>query len=197
MSDDFTTFRAAHPLPLDAIAACDRPDWLVQLAWEVADPKTAIRIGLGAAELLSTASDTLWLFKPNPNRFETIATWAGDDDCDIRSSSAFARAFVLASFPAVALAYAIVTVCLPGGWTGLRSLSLIFWICVLEVVFTWVVRRSLAAIVQRRAAQLHDLAALGIVLDEVRKGTTANPQFVPIVLRSTGSRLRRFLNAED
>jgi hypothetical protein len=36
----------------------DRPEWLVQLAWEVADHKTAVSIGLGAARLSSTASDT-------------------------------------------------------------------------------------------------------------------------------------------
>jgi hypothetical protein len=196
VSDEFTTFRAAHPSVLDAISACNRPDWLVQLAWEVADHETAVRIGLGAAQLLSTASDTLWLFNPNPNRLETIAAWGGDDDGEIERSSAFGRAVVLAGFPAAALAYILVTMLVPEEWASKYVLSLVGSIFVLEVVFTVVVRWVLAAIVRRRAARLDDRAALGIVLDEVRKGT-ANPQLVPIVLKSTGSRLRRFLNARD
>ena len=49
--DSYAAFRATHPSALDALAACDRPEWLVQLAWEVADNKTAVRIGLGAAQL--------------------------------------------------------------------------------------------------------------------------------------------------
>jgi Flp pilus assembly protein TadB len=197
VSDDFTTFRAAHPSALDAIAACDRPDWLVQLAWEVADHKNAVRIGLGAAQLSSRASDTLWLFNPNPNRLETVAAWAGDDGDAVERSSAVARALSLAGVPAVALSYGIATVFVPGSWYGIRALWFVVSILVLEMVFTVAVRRSLAAIVRRRAAQLDERAALDIVLDEVRKGTAANPQLVPIVLKSTGSRLRRFLNAGE
>ncbi len=197
VSDDFATFRATHPSALDALAACDRPEWLVQLAWEVADHKTAVRIGLGAAQLLSTASDRQWLFMPNPNRLESVAAWAGDDGDEIARSSGVARAFVLAAVPAVALAYVISAVLAPGGWNGARALWLVVAILVLEMVLTVVVRRSLAAIVHRRAAQLDDRAAMDIVLDEVRKGTAANPQLVPIVLKSTGGRLRRFLTAGD
>jgi len=93
---------------LDAIAACECPEWLGQLAWEVADHKTAVSIRLGAAQLSSTASDTLWLFKPNPDRLETVAAWTGDDGGEIERSNAFGRAVALAGFPAVALAYVVV-----------------------------------------------------------------------------------------
>ena len=194
-ADDFTSFRAAHPSAEDAITACVRPDWLVQLAWELTDHTTAVSIGLGAAQLLSTASDTLWLFKPNPDRLETVAAWTGDDEREVDRSGAFGRAVVLAGFPAVALAYLIVSVVIPGPWTGMRELSLVGSIFVLEVVFTMLVRWSLAAIVRRRAAQLDDRAALDLVLDEIRKNTAANPQLVPIALKSSGNRLRRCLTA--
>ncbi len=196
MSDDFPTFRATHSSLLDALAACDKPEWLVQLAWEMADHKTAVRIGLGAAQLLSTASDTRWLFVPNPDRLETVAAWVGDNGDEIERSSDLARAAVLASFPAIALAAVIVKILVPNTWDGMKALSLVGSIFVLEVMFTVIVRWSLAAIVRRRAAQLDDRAALDIVLDEIRKGTAANPQLVPIVLKSTGGRLRRFLNAD-
>jgi hypothetical protein len=197
VSDDFTTFRAAHPSALDAIDACDRPEWLVRLAWEVADHKTAVRIGLGAAELSSTASDTLWLFKPNPDRLETVAAWVGDDGDDIAHSGAFSRAVVLAAVPAVALAFVVVTVVVRDAWTIRYVVSLLGAILALEAAFAFLIRRALAAIVRDRAAKLDDRAALDIVLDEIAKGTAAKPQRVPIVLKSTGGRLRRFLTAGD
>ncbi len=193
MSDDYTTFRAAHPSVLDAIAACERPEWLVQLAWEVADHKTAVSIGLGAAKLSSNASDAAWFFNPNPNRLETVAAWTGDDG-EIERSGALGRAIVLGAFPAVALAYGLVGAVVPDAWTAKYVLSLVGAILALEVVLALVVRRSLAAIVRRRAARLDDRAALDIVLDEIRKG---EPRLVPIVLKSTGGRLRRFLNAGE
>jgi hypothetical protein len=197
VSDDFTTFRAAHASVLDAIGACDRPDWLVLLAQEVAEPRTAVRIGLGAAQLLSSASDTLWLFKPNPDRLETLAAWAGDDDGELARSSAFARAVVLASLPATVLAYVLVTVVAPGAWTGRRELAMIAALAALEVIFTMVLRRALAAVVRRRAARLDERAALGLVLDEIRRGATASPRRVPIAVHATGRRLRRCLAAGD
>lgn len=163
---------------------------------EVADPETAVSIGLGAAKLSSTASDTLWLFKPNPGRLETVAAWVGDDDNEIDRASAFGRAVVLAGFPAVALAEALVTAFVPEAWAA-KYVLLVGAIFALEVVFTLVVRRTLAAIVRSRAAKLDARAALDVVLDEVRKGNAAAPQLVPFVLKSAGGRLRRFLNARD
>ena len=195
VSDDFSSFRAAHSSVLEAIDACDRPDWLVQLAWEAADPKEAVRIGLGAARLSSRASDTLWLFNPNPDRLETIAAWAEDDDDEIARSSAFARSFILASFPAVALAYFLVSALVTEAWTAKYVLSLVGSIVALEIVFTSLVRRTLNAIVRRRAARLDGSSALAIVLDEVRKGIAAEPRFAPIVVKSTGNRLRRLLSS--
>jgi hypothetical protein len=186
MADDFATFRAAHPSLLDAIAACDRPEWLVELAWEATDHETAVSIGLGAAQLSSAASDTLALFKPNPDRLETVAAWTGDAS----ETDAFARSVVLASVPAVVLGYAVVALIMPGAW-----LAYVGAILALELGFAMVLRRWLAAIVRRRAAQLDDRAALAIVLDEIRKGTAATPQRVPIVLQSTRNRLRRVLAA--
>jgi len=195
MLDDFTAFRAAHPSVLQAIAGCDRPDWLVLLAWEAVDSKTAVSIGLGAAQLLSTASDTLALFKPNPDRLETVAAWTGDDDGDSERAATFARSLVLASFPAATLALVVVAAFMPGKWNGTHGLIQVGLMFVFELVFSVLVRRSIAAIVRRRAAQLDERAALDIVLDEVQKGAAAKPRFVPIVLKSTGGRLRRCLDA--
>jgi hypothetical protein len=192
VSDDLATFRASQPSLSAAIAACTRPDWLIQLAFDAIDHKVAIRIGSGAARMLTNRSDTLWLFNPNPNPLETVDAWAaseGDLPDYLRSNSI--RAITLATIPAGGLGYLCQRIVAHGAWTAASVVTYLALILALEVVLALLFRVALAGIVRRRAARLDDHAALAIVLDELREGAAASPRLVPIVMKVFGGNVRR------
>lgn len=51
--DGYSTFRAAHPQLGDALAQCERVDWLIRLAWDGGlDKRAVIREGADGLGLL-------------------------------------------------------------------------------------------------------------------------------------------------
>ena len=68
-----------------AIDECERPDWLILLAWEALDHKAALRVGADAARILLGRSDALRLFTPAPDRLEPVELWADNVDSDART----------------------------------------------------------------------------------------------------------------
>jgi hypothetical protein len=197
VADDFATFRAAYPSVSAALDACTRPDWLVLLAWEAFDHKTAVDLGVSVARLLAKrSSDILWLWKPNPGRLEAVDAWTDKVPFYARSYN-FGRAVALAGIPAVGLVWILARFVLGGLWTEFRALQYIALMLALEVVFAWLVHVALARIVRRRAAQLDDRAALAIVLDEIRQGSADNPKGIPIVMKFVSGRVHRLLEGES
>ena len=190
--DDFTTFRATHPSVQAAVDACDRPDWLILLAWEALDHKAALRVGADTARILLGRSDALRLFTPVPDRLEPIELYAANVDSDARTFQNL-RAIATAAPIGGVLAFLLDRFVTSSVWGDSRYTMLSVTIVALTAVFALVNKVVLAAIVRRRAAALDDQAALKIVLDEIGKGAARNPAKIPLVMRSIGGLVTKLL----
>jgi len=194
MDADFARFRAAYPTVRAALDGCTRPDWLLLLAWEALDHKTAADLGLGAARILRSRTNW-WFVNPNPDRLEAVQTWAGTDD-DTTQDHATGRAISLSWAPGAALAYVTEYLILPAVFPE-RSVhrygALMF---AFAVVCIPAIRGILGAVVRRRAARLDDSAVLNILLASIRAGMAGKPRLVEVVMKLVGRRVRRLVEAE-
>lgn len=194
MEDEFASFRATYPTVRAALDACTRPDWLVLLAWEALDHKTAADVGLGAARILN--SDGLWWFvNPSPNRLETVQAWAGTED-DTTRVHATGRAIALSGLPGAALAYVVEYQLLPSVYAERDPLRYAGLMAVLAALCVPVLRAVLGAVVRRRAARLDDTAVLDILLRAIRTGMVAQPRLVKVVVNISGRRVKNLVDGE-
>ncbi len=193
MEDDFVSFRAGFPTVRAALDACKRPDWLLLLAWEAVDHKTAADAGLSAARILN--SDGLgWFVNPNPNALEAVQVWAGTAD-DTTQSHATGRAISLAAIPGVGLAYVVEYLILPAAYPERNLLRYAGFMVAFVVVCMFAIRAMLAAVVRRRAARLDDQAVLDLLLASIRSGVARQPRLVDVVMNVVGRRVRALLPA--
>jgi len=190
VADDFASFRAAHPTASAAIAACDRLDWLVLLAREVADEKSAMRIGLLAARLAQRRTyGKRWMWNPFPEPLESVDAWIADDDDKLMRTQALGRGLTLASLPAAAIAYVIITQVTDGPWTMSRLGVWFLAMLGIQVVLAFAIRALLHRVVRARAARLDEAGARAIVMDEIHRAPTA---LLPDALRYTRTQVNLF-----
>ena len=190
-SDDFSKFRAAHPSLEQAIDRCERPDWLIRLAYEaMPDHKVAIRFGINAAALLHGDREEWLLGSPRnflfPRRLEAVDLWASATDGDYLRDVNNLRAFALAALPATLLTVLVHEVSQPRRWVD----GLLYGACfVVMLVLTLPIQRVLAWVVARQVAQIDDESALQMVLDEIVKGMAKNPAKIPSVVSNVESKV--------
>jgi hypothetical protein len=175
---EYAAFRAKHRSLSDAIAACERPDWLILLAFEAAPhSKEVIALGSDAASL---SGDTSYLRKwaPLPFPLEVVDAYsnntrlAGQSDKRTRAIN-------------VGLLGAVLIMFLVDSWwgchlgalryqtdAGVMLLALVPLIPLINAVF--------AVVVKRRAAALANERALEIVLAEIEKGMMQRPERVSV-----------------
>src|SRR5689334_11858458 len=99
--DDFASFRAAHPTVSDAIAACDRLDWLVRLAVEaISDRKYRLLVAVRAARLLTRKPLSIRLLQPWPSPLEALEIYIDYPSSEDKPLFQRGRAAMLSLIPA-------------------------------------------------------------------------------------------------
>jgi hypothetical protein len=175
---DYKAFRAKHRSISDAVAACDRPDWLILLAFEgSSDPKQVIALGSDAASLgYETSYLRKWLPLPFPlevvDAFSNHTRLAGRTDKTSRAVYLGLVGATLIMFLVDALWARQLGTLRYQTDTGVMLLALVALMPLINIAFALVVRRQ--------AAALDDERALDIVIAEIEKGMTKNPYRVPV-----------------
>ncbi len=162
----------------DVLAKCERPDELVQIAWDAGlDRKRVIRAGADAASTLFADERTqnLRLFWPVPRPLEGVDRWLARDR-PIEASTTRQRPFASALIPGIVLGYLtdhfVLAIRLSGDtrWTAM-SVICIGWMVVVGLLFKVLIESSL----RRQAARLDEDKAFALVLEQLRIGITRRP----------------------
>lgn len=183
--DNLVTFRAAHPSVVEAIANCERPDWIIRLAFDAARNRRAvITHASGAARLLTRTKlrGPTELFIPWPGALEAVNAWAANTTGS-RSFDTL-RAYGVAALPATVAAVLVDwLVVAPQRGPGLTRVGAFNVVLVLSVfVFAQIAQRGLALVVRRRVSRLDEETAMSIVVEMVADGMVRNPARVPGVV---------------
>ncbi len=180
--DDFATFRAAHPALPDAMARCERPDWLLRLAWEAGfDKRALIREGADAANLLlaSELQHNLELFWPVPRPLEAVDRWSENStpSNDITTGLRHQASAVVPGALIGGLLSHFVVAPRMSGYSAelLMVLSVVAAFAVVAVLF----KILIAAALRRQIARLDEESAFAIVLDQLRVGMARKPTLIP------------------
>lgn len=180
----------------DAIGRCERPDSLIQLAWEAGlDKKAVIREGSDAAGLLLAGerSELITLFWPVPRPLEAVDRWSGNSH-PVTGATAELRPFASAVVPGTLLG-SLVTQFLVAPWLsengGLSALVLIIVAsnAVVGVLFKVLIEGGL----RRQVARLDEESALAIVLDQLRTGMAGHPAMVPRAVTRTRKEIQKLM----
>jgi hypothetical protein len=192
---DFSLWRARYASLQEAVDACERVDWIVYLARETMDVKSALRIAVSAARLLAKSSNTrdlLQMINPIPDRFEKVERWAHDDDDELSKIGKRGRAICLSGFPAAGFA-AWISHYVPDARSQLWQTVCLAAAVPVAAVFTVLIQWTLNAVVDRQAATLDESACFAIAFDAIHTGSTANPDRIPLTLKWTRSLIHPWL----
>jgi hypothetical protein len=162
----------------DALARCERPDELIQIAWDAGlDRRQVIRAGADAASTLFADERTqnLTLFWPVPRPLEGVDRWLGVVR-PIKAGTYRQRPFASAVWPGAVLGYLtdhFVTASRLSGETRWIAMGLISvgWVVVVGAVLKVLIEASL----RRQASRLDEDKALARVLEQLRIGMTRHP----------------------
>jgi hypothetical protein len=165
-------------------STCEKPDELLQLAWNAGvDRKVVIGIGSDAAALLLASEKTSLVtrFWPVPRPLEGVDRWAGNDSDQLAEGMRpFGSALVPGCVLGALVAHFLVAPFM-SETAGLWALLVILVASIIGVGFVFKVLIERA--VQRRAARLDETSAFAIVLEQVRQGMAASPKVVPIAIK--------------
>lgn len=160
---------------------CEKPDELIQLAWNAGlDKKLVIRAGVDAAGLLLAArNEFATLFWPTPRPLEAVDRWAENTHADPPVAETL-RPYASAVVPGCVLG-AVVThfFVAPRMSDDDGQLALVGIIVATIAVLGVVLKVLIAAGLRRQVARLDEKTALDIVLEQLRRGMTANAGLVP------------------
>jgi hypothetical protein len=182
----------------DAIGRCERPDSLIQLAWEAGlDKKAVIREGSDAARLLLAGERTelLTLFWPVPRPLEAVDRWS--ENLRSRTTETL-RPFASAVVPGNVLGSLAAHFCFipwlshDGGVTALVLCSIASSFAIIGVLFGVLIEHGL----RRRVARLDEKSALALVLDQLRAGMAAHPALVPHAVTRTRKEILKLMERE-
>lgn len=190
--DDFVRFRAAHPALRDAIEKCERPDWLIRVAWEGGlDRRAVIREGADAARLLlaSEWQSTVTLFWPVPRPLEAVDRWCDNETTASRIAPS-ERPWASAVIPGAVLGSLISTFVIARRTSGGAARLTIVVVTLLSIVVLGAIFKVLIdAPLRRRVARLDEESAYRIVLDQLGNGMAARPGLVPHTTKRTAKYL--------
>lgn len=185
---------AAYDEAQDAIGRCERPDLLIQLAWEAGlDKQAVIREGSDAASLLLAGERTelLTLFWPVPRPLEAVDRWS--ENSGARTTESL-RPFASAVVPGTVLGSLATHVWIApwlsesGGLVAL-VVSIGASIAIVGVLFEVLIEHGL----RRQVARLDEQSALALVLEQLRAGMAANPAMVPRALTRTRKEILKLM----
>lgn len=163
-------------------ATCERPDALIQLAWDAGlDRKAVIREGVDAAGLLRASERTefVTLFWPVPHPLEAVDRWSENPHA-ITQVPEQLRPFASAVIPGCVVGALVGQLAVvPRVSPGLASTALVVCIVAANMVLGALFKALIAATLRRRLARLDEAAALAIVLAALRRGARQTPARVP------------------
>ena len=173
-------------------AKCEKPDELLQLAWDAGfDKKTLIREGSDAAQLLLRGDTGEYFYRPYwpvPHPLDAVDRWSENTGSSAVLGE-WLRAFGSAIFPGCFLGAAVAHFVSPRsvGWTMSAGEFLI--VVTSFVVHVLVFRLLIGVTLRRRVARLDEERALAIVLDQLRRGMVKSPALVPRAVSSIYTRI--------
>jgi hypothetical protein len=181
----------------DAIGRCERPDSLIQLAWEAGlDKKAVIREGSDAAALLLAGERTemLTLFWPAPRPLEAVDRWSENS---VSGTTEPLRPFASAVVPGTVLG-SLATHFWIAPWLsdGVGQMALVGSIlasnAILGALFKVLIEHGL----RRQVARLDEESALALVLEQLRAGMAMHPAMVPHAVTRTRKEILKLMERE-
>jgi hypothetical protein len=176
----------------DAIGRCERPDSLIQLAWEAGlDKKAVIREGSDAARLLLAGewTELLTLFWPVPRPLEAVDRWS--ENLRSRTTETL-RPFASAVVPGTVLGSLAAHFWI-APWVSNDGLTLVGSIvasfAIVGVLFKVLIEHGL----RRQVARLDEESALAIVLEQLRAGMAMHPAMVPHAVTRTRKEIQKLM----
>ncbi len=197
VSDEgFEAFRAAHRGLLEAVETCERPDWLVRLAWDAGlERRALIEEGLECAIRLHATdwNGNVALFWPVPRPLEAVEVWCGRRSV-LTQMSEGSRPHASAIVPGCVIGAVISTVFVSPRLTGLPGELAICAVCVAAVGALGLLFKVLIdATLRRQVARLDEERAFAIVLEQIRVGMKTSPLRVPRVTEVLARQLAKLV----
>lgn len=163
------------------ITKIERPDELIQLAWNSGlDRKAIIREGVDAARLLLAERNAfITLFWPVPRPLEAVDRWSDNPHANPPVAESL-RPFASAVVPGCVLGSVIAYLFLGFHISENADLLVLEGLIIASFAVLGVVFKLLiAAALRRQVSRLDEHIALGIVLEQLRRGMTVKPALVP------------------
>jgi hypothetical protein len=182
-ADEFAAFRATHATVSDAIAACNRLDWLVQLAVEaISDRKYRLLVAVRAARLLTRRPLSIRVLQPWPSPLEALEIYIDYPTNEDKPLFQWGRAAMLSLVPASILGLVVNNLVWQSKNQVVVWLVSLVMVVVFAAPFALLFHALFARAMRSQLANLDDDAVVKKSLALIKRAATKRPQDVKYVM---------------